>query len=151
MSVSRTTSTLNPLNSSSKNRAPPHERAGWRHPRHRGANPTRRLRMPVQTHASRAPHLKRQACSTRRLMTLGSDRALAFARSRTNVLRLRGPSTADLPSQHNQPCSGLAAHKLRISAFFPSACDCQRCTIHTGKRIERTATTTRRRRRNKSP
>ena len=67
----------------------------------------------ADAHASRAPHLKRQACSTRCLMTLGSEHALAFARSRTNVL------VSNLPSQHNQPCSGLAAHELRISALFP--------------------------------
>ena len=34
----------------SGNRAPPHERVGWRRLHHKGANLTKMLRMPVQTH-----------------------------------------------------------------------------------------------------
>ena len=61
-------------------------------------------------------------------MTLG-ERALAFARRRTNVLFSADHRPPTSPA--NTTNRALARHKLRRSAFFPSAC-CQRCTIHMG-------------------
>ena len=90
-----------------RNHAPLHERAGWFPPQGRKSN--KEAANGLLDSASRDTWLRSRFC---------------LCKESHESAGLRGPSTADLPSQHNQPCSGLATHKLRISAFFPSACNC---------------------------
>ena len=77
-------------------------------------------------------HLVLHACSALLRRMAGSCCDFAFASWVQEGSSFLRPPTADITSQHNQPCASARSDELGIRAVLPSTCCVQHCPVSVG-------------------